>query len=153
MKGAEGTILVSDALSFAGLPLGEYEKDGLTYLLTENVVKYPAENVLAGAVQPVSKCVSNMMRFTLCDLKDAIGMASTNPAQLMGLDHLGEISPGETGRPDPVHHGGWCYGHSEDNGGRGGGLFKRLSICLNGEKEAYLKEYSSGSRPLGPDSF
>jgi len=95
VKGAEGTILVSDALSFAGLPLGEYEKDGLTYLLTENVVKYPAENVLAGAVQPVSKCVSNMMRFTLCDLKDAIGMASTNPAQLMGFDHIGEISPGK----------------------------------------------------------
>ena len=95
VKGAEGTILVSDALSFAGLPLGEYEKDGLTYLLTENVVKYPAENVLAGAVQPVSKCVSNMMRFTLCDLKDAIGMASTSPARLMGMDHLGEISPGK----------------------------------------------------------
>ena len=95
VKGAQGTILVSDALSFAGLPLGEYEKDGHRYLLTEEVVKYPEENVLAGAVQPVSKCVSNIMRFTLCDLKDAIGMASTNPAQLMGLDHLGEISPGK----------------------------------------------------------
>jgi N-acetylglucosamine-6-phosphate deacetylase len=95
VKGAEGCILVSDALSFAGLPLGEYEKDGLTYLLTEDVVKYPAENVLAGAVQPVSKCVSNMMRFTQCDLKDAIGMASTSPARLMGLDHLGEIAPGK----------------------------------------------------------
>ena len=95
VKGAEGTILVSDALSFAGLPLGEYEKDGLTYLLTKDVVKYPAENVLAGAVQPVSKCVSNIMSFTQCDIKDAIRMASTNPAQLMGLDHLGEISPGK----------------------------------------------------------
>jgi len=95
VKGAEGTILVSDALSFAGLPLGEYEKDGLTYLLTKDVVKYPAENVLAGAVQPISKCLSNIMRFTQCDLKDAIGMASTSPARLMGLDHLGEIAPGK----------------------------------------------------------
>jgi len=95
VKGAEGCILVSDALSFAGLPPGEYEKDGHRYLLTEEVVKYPEENVLAGAVQPVSKCVGNIMRFTECDLKDAIRMASTNPAQLMGLDHLGEISPGK----------------------------------------------------------
>ena len=95
VKGAEKTILVSDALSFAGLPLGEYEKDGHRYLLTEEVVKYPEENVLAGAVQPVSKCVSNIMEFTNCDLKDAIRMASENPARLMGLDHLGEISPGK----------------------------------------------------------
>jgi len=95
VKGAERTILVSDALSFAGLPLGEYEKDGHRYLLTEEVVKYPEENVLAGAVQPVSKCVTNIMEFTNCDLKDAIRMASENPARLMGLDHLGEISSGK----------------------------------------------------------
>ncbi len=95
VKGAERTILVSDALSFAGLPLGEYEKDGHRYLLTEEVVKYPEENVLAGAVQPVSKCVSNIMEFTNCDLKDAIRMASENPARLIGLDHLGEISSGK----------------------------------------------------------
>lgn len=95
VKGAQRTILVSDALSFAGLPLGEYEKDGHRYLLTEEVVKYPEEDVLAGAVQPISKCVSNIMKFTDCDLKDAIRMASTNPAQLLGLDHLGEISPGK----------------------------------------------------------
>ena len=95
VKGAERTILVSDALSFAGLPLGEYEKDGHRYLLTEDVVKYPEENVLAGAVQPISKCVTNIMEFTNCDLKDAIRMASGNPARLMGLDHLGEISPGK----------------------------------------------------------
>jgi len=95
VKGKEGTILVSDALSFAGLPLGEYEKDGHRYLLTEEVVKYPEENVLAGAVQPLSKCVGNIMQFTSCSLKDAIRMASANPARLMGLEHVGEISPGK----------------------------------------------------------
>jgi N-acetylglucosamine-6-phosphate deacetylase len=94
VKGKEQTILVSDALSFAGLPLGEYEKDGVTYLLTKEVVKFPSENVLAGAVLPVSKCVSNIMDFTQCSLGDAIAMASTNPARLLGLDHLGEIKEG-----------------------------------------------------------
>jgi len=95
VKGTDRTILVSDALSFAGLPPGEYEKDGMTYLLTEDVVKFPSENVLAGAAMPISRCISNIMKFTGCGLNEAIRMASTNPARLMGLDHLGEISPGK----------------------------------------------------------
>ena len=32
------------------------------------------------------------MRYTQCDLKEAIQMASTNPARLMGLTDLGGIS-------------------------------------------------------------
>ena len=95
VKGPEHTILVSDALSFAGLQPGMYEKDGVTYELTPEVVKFPSENVLAGAVQPVSKCLTNAMRFTGCTLEEAIRMASTNPARLLGLDQLGEIAPGK----------------------------------------------------------
>ena len=94
VKGPERTIIVSDALSFAGLPLGEYEKDGETYLLTSEVVKFPSENVLAGAALPLSKCIGNVLSYTGCNLGDAIRMASTNPARLMGLDHLGEIKEG-----------------------------------------------------------
>jgi N-acetylglucosamine-6-phosphate deacetylase len=95
VKGPERTLLVSDALSFAGLPPGTYEKDGMTYLLTGDVVKFPSENVLAGAAMPVRRCISNIIRFTGCDLKEAIQMASTNPARLMGLEHLGEIEAGK----------------------------------------------------------
>jgi N-acetylglucosamine-6-phosphate deacetylase len=94
VKGAEQTILVSDALSLAGLPLGIYEKDGEIYELTSEVVKFPSENVLAGAAMPLRKCVSKTMDFTQCSLGDAIRMASTNPARLLGLDHLGEIKEG-----------------------------------------------------------
>jgi N-acetylglucosamine-6-phosphate deacetylase len=95
VKGPDRTILVSDALSFAGLPPGEYEKDGMTYLLTPDVVKFPSENVLAGAAMPISRCVGNIMKFTGCSLNEAIRMASTNPARLMGLDNLGQIRPGK----------------------------------------------------------
>jgi len=94
VKGDERTILVSDALHFAGLPLGEYEEDGVTYLLTKEVVKFPSENVLAGAVMPVSKGIGKIMEFTGCSLEEGIRMASTNPARLLGLDHLGEIKEG-----------------------------------------------------------
>jgi N-acetylglucosamine-6-phosphate deacetylase len=95
VKGAERTLLVSDALSFAGQPPGIYEKDGEIYELTSEVVKFPSENVLAGAASPLSKCIENIMRFTQCSLGEAIRMASTNPARLMGLDHLGEIKEGK----------------------------------------------------------
>lgn len=95
VKGPANIILVSDALDLAGLPPGEYIRGERKVLLTPNVVKFPTENVLAGAASPISKCVGNMMRFTQCSLKDAIQMASTNPAQLLGLEDIGEISPGK----------------------------------------------------------
>jgi N-acetylglucosamine-6-phosphate deacetylase len=95
MKGLERTILVSDALDLAGLPPGIYIRGEREVLLTSDVIKFPAENVLAGAATPLSTCVSNMMDFTGCSLAEAIRMASTNPAKLLGLDKLGEISPGK----------------------------------------------------------
>ncbi len=95
VKGDELTILVSDAVDLAGLPPGEYTKWGETIVLTPDVVKFPAENVLAGAASTISKCVGNMMRFTCCSLESAINMASRNPARLMGLDDIGEIQEGK----------------------------------------------------------
>ncbi|MCF8336043.1 MAG: N-acetylglucosamine-6-phosphate deacetylase [Bacteroidales bacterium] len=95
VKGADNLILVSDALDLAGLPPGKYERGGRTLQLTENVVKFPDQNVLAGAASPISKCVSNMLEFTRCSLKDAIQMASTNPARQFDLDEIGEISQGK----------------------------------------------------------
>ncbi|MCK4345855.1 MAG: N-acetylglucosamine-6-phosphate deacetylase [Bacteroidales bacterium] len=95
VKGPGNIILVSDAFDLAGLPPGEYIRGERKVLLTPSVVKFPAENVLAGAASPISKCVSNLIQFTQCSLKDAIQMASTNPAKLLGLDELGEISQGK----------------------------------------------------------
>lgn len=95
VKGPGNLILVSDALDLAGLPPGEYIRGERTVLLTPDVVKFPAENVLAGAASPITKCVNNIMKFTQCSLKEAIQMASTNPARLLGLNDVGEISQGK----------------------------------------------------------
>ncbi|MQY80003.1 MAG: amidohydrolase family protein [Bacteroidetes bacterium] len=94
VKGPDYTILVSDALNLAGLEPGEYIRDGRKVILTPNVVRFPAENVLAGAASPISSCVGNIMRFTQCNLRQAIDMASANPARMFNLD-LGEISTGK----------------------------------------------------------
>jgi len=95
VKGPDKTILVSDILSLAGQPPGIYIDEGDTLLLTEDVVKYPAENVLCGAAKPISKDVGNVMKFTQCSIKDAIHMASKNPADLIGLSDRGEIRFGK----------------------------------------------------------
>jgi N-acetylglucosamine-6-phosphate deacetylase len=95
VKGADKTILVSDALDLAGLPVGEYIRGERTLLLTENVVKLPKENVLAGAASPISKCVGVIMNYTQCGLQAAIQMASTNSAELFSLNQIGKIEPGK----------------------------------------------------------
>jgi len=92
-KGVDHTILVSDALDLAGLAPGEYTRGERTLLLTSNVVKLPKENVLAGAASPISKCVGIVMDFTGCTLKNAIQMASTNPAKMFSMDEVGTIEP------------------------------------------------------------
>jgi len=93
-KGPGKTILVSDALDLAGLPPGMYERGERMLELTPNVVKLPKENVLAGAASPINLCVGVVMDYTQCSLGDAIQMASTNPAEMMSLDDLGNISVG-----------------------------------------------------------
>jgi len=95
IKGPDRTILVSDALDLAGLTPGEYIRGERKVLLTPHVVKFPAENVLAGAASPISDCVGNMMRFTNCNLGEAIKMASTNAARLLNLGDIGEIQQGK----------------------------------------------------------
>ena len=91
VKTANNIILVSDALDLAGLPIGEYTRGERKLLLTPNVVKLPKENVLAGAASPISKCVGVVMDFTQCGLKEAIKMASTNPATMFSMHNLGVI--------------------------------------------------------------
>ncbi|RTE52632.1 N-acetylglucosamine-6-phosphate deacetylase [Arenibacter aquaticus] len=95
VKGADKTILVSDALDLAGLPPGEYIRGERSLLLTSNVVKLPKENVLAGAASPISACIGVIMDYTQCGIKEAVQMASTNPAKLLSLQDLGEIGQGK----------------------------------------------------------
>lgn len=95
MKGRNRTILVSDTLSLAGLPPGDYVQGEKLITLTSDVAKYPLENVLAGAVHPISTGVLNMMNLTGCTLGDAIRMASTNAAMALGLIDIGELKEGK----------------------------------------------------------
>ncbi len=96
VKGAERLILTSDVTKFAGMSPGEYDFYGKNIVLTaEGCLKIPSQNVFAGAASPITKGVSNIMRFTNCSLADAINMAARNPAQLYGFKDRGAIEPGK----------------------------------------------------------
>ncbi len=96
VKGPERIILTSDVTKLAGMPPGEYNYDGRDVVLTsEGCIKFPAQNVLAGAASPINKGVGNIIKFTHCSLADAIDMASRNPAKLYGFTDRGEILPGK----------------------------------------------------------
>jgi N-acetylglucosamine-6-phosphate deacetylase len=87
-KTAPRIVLVSDITSMGGMPPGRY-KTGLgelEVLPSGKLVPAGQPEILAGASQPLSICVANVMRFAGVDLATAIHMASRAPAHLIGLD-------------------------------------------------------------------
>ena len=89
---------LSDATMLAGMPPGTYTWDGKTVVMTEDgMLKYPEQNVLAGASFSIRHGVTNVMKFTGCSLEDAIRMASTTPSNTFNLDDRGSIDVGKRG--------------------------------------------------------
>ncbi len=94
-KGSGRIILTSDMTMLAGMPPGKYEWDGKEVRLTdEGIILLEKENCFAGASLPVHVGVGNMMRFTGCSLKEAVEMATKNPAGLYGMKDRGGMEPG-----------------------------------------------------------
>lgn len=97
VKGVEKIILTSDVTSYATLEPGIYhEKTGETIELTqEGLLHYPEQKCLYGSASPLTKGIEYIMKVTGCPLAEAIRMATANPAQLLGLNHVGELKPGK----------------------------------------------------------
>lgn len=97
VKGPGKTIVTSDVTSYAALPPGKFVNiEGDTLELTpDGMVKYPAQNVLAGSASPLKKGVANIMKVTGCSLAEAIGMVTLNPARLYGFTDRGSIEAGK----------------------------------------------------------
>ncbi len=95
-KGCERIILTSDMTMLAGMPPGNYVWDGKDVVLTpEGIIRLPKENVFAGASLPLVVGVGNIMQFTGCGLKEAINMATKNPASLYKFTDRGALETGK----------------------------------------------------------
>ncbi len=95
-KGVDRLVITSDVTKLAGMPPGEYNWNEMAVVMTpDGMIKYPAQNVLAGASLPITRGIFNMMKFTKCSLAEAIQMATANPARLFRLNDRGENEVGK----------------------------------------------------------
>ncbi len=73
-----GLFLVSDALAPLGLPDGLYPWDRRTINVTQGTARLP-DGTLSGTTLGLLVGVQNIMKWKLCDLKQAIAMATITP--------------------------------------------------------------------------
>ena len=82
-KGSERAILVTDAMSAAGMPDGEYTLGGFPVQVTGG--KAMARGVLAGSTLTLDRALANVIRFTGAPLEEALRLLTANPAAMTGL--------------------------------------------------------------------
>ncbi|HIQ22750.1 MAG TPA: N-acetylglucosamine-6-phosphate deacetylase [Planctomycetes bacterium] len=85
VKGFDRICLVTDAISAAGLPDGEYSLGDLPVFVREGVARL-SDGTLAGSTLTMDRAVRNFMDYTGCSLPEAVRCASLNPARLLGID-------------------------------------------------------------------
>jgi N-acetylglucosamine-6-phosphate deacetylase len=93
-KGDRRAILVTDGMSATGEPDGDYLLGDLAVELREGVCLLRGTDTLAGSVLTMEQAVENLQAFTGSSLATAVGLASSNPARMLGLDSLVELGPG-----------------------------------------------------------
>ena len=92
LKGPEGIALISDSIKPAGLPEGEHVFDGRIYIVQDGLVKLPS-GVIAGSSIGLDDAVRNMVNHIGVSLPEAVQMASSTPARVLGLDSKGCLHP------------------------------------------------------------
>jgi N-acetylglucosamine-6-phosphate deacetylase len=85
-KGKERSILVSDAVALAGMPVGIYETPvgGKVELTADGRIGIPGTRTLAGAARPLKAGIANVARLATFSLHEAILMATENPGRFVG---------------------------------------------------------------------
>ncbi|GAA0391211.1 N-acetylglucosamine-6-phosphate deacetylase [Paenibacillus motobuensis] len=92
IKGPEGMVLITDALQAMGLGDGEYLFGGHNVTVSEGIARL-SDGTLASSTVTMNEAlrltVENGISFT-----DAVQMASTSPARILGLSNKGKIEIG-----------------------------------------------------------
>jgi N-acetylglucosamine-6-phosphate deacetylase len=105
-RGAAGLTLVTDAMAALGMPPGQYAIGGQEVRVDQTGARL-ADGRLAGSILRMDQAVRNMVTFTGCSIAAAIRMASTTPAEVLGLDdRLGHLRPGYPAHLVVLDHSG-----------------------------------------------
>jgi N-acetylglucosamine-6-phosphate deacetylase len=91
-KGAEQTVLITDAIAATGMPDGRYHLGSLEVDVKNG--KCMADGKLAGSVLTMDAAVRNLARFAGWNLAQAVSAASRNPAAVVRLTNKGILAAG-----------------------------------------------------------
>jgi len=91
-KGPEQTVLITDAISAAGMPDGRYRLGSLDVDVRDG--KCTLDGKLAGSVLTMDRAVRNLARFAAWDLAEAVAAASKNPARAAQILNKGILAVG-----------------------------------------------------------
>ena len=94
-KGRDRAILVTDAMSAAGMTDGNYTLAGLAVTVANgraSLADHP--DTLAGSVLTMDAAVANLQLFTQTPLADATRAASHTPAAMLGQPQQTRLNPG-----------------------------------------------------------
>ena len=83
-KGAEGVVLVSDAMPPVGTGLTDFPLYDMRISVQDGRCLTP-EGRLAGSVLTMDRAVANIQRLAEVSLADALAMATVNPARIIGV--------------------------------------------------------------------
>jgi N-acetylglucosamine-6-phosphate deacetylase len=91
-KGAELSVLITDAMAAAGMPDGKYMLGPIEVEVKNG--KCTKDGQLAGSALTMDTAVRNVMKFARWGLRESVQMASLNPARSVHLGEYGELKPG-----------------------------------------------------------
>ncbi|MGH9590126.1 MAG: N-acetylglucosamine-6-phosphate deacetylase [Terracidiphilus sp.] len=91
-KGAERAILVTDAMSAAGMPDGDYRLGGFAVQVANG--RATARGVLAGSVLTLDRALENLVAFAGAHIDDALRAVTANPAAMIGAGDAGRVVVG-----------------------------------------------------------
>ncbi len=92
-KGADHVALVTDAVAAAGAPAGRYALGGQT-IVSDGESARLEDGTLAGSTLTLDRAVRVMVALGGARLEEALAMASTVPAERLGLDDRGQLEVG-----------------------------------------------------------
>lgn len=98
-KGQDRAILITDGISATGMPDGNYRLGELDVKVEDHRCLLASElargvETLAGSVLTLDRAVARLRRYTGATLATAVRLATQNPAQMLGLDHLCAVDVG-----------------------------------------------------------
>jgi N-acetylglucosamine-6-phosphate deacetylase len=92
-KGEERAVLITDALSAAGMGDGRYRLGGFEFEVRGGRCEHDGR--LAGSVLTLDCAVRNVMQFAHCGLQQAVRLATLNPARVAGFGaRKGQLADG-----------------------------------------------------------